>query len=146
MTEYLRPDDVDMLVESEGWHWKERGLALSALAAPLPVFGEEVHPGLHRKAAVLLRAINRDHPLLDGNKRLSWYLVRAFYALNGYDLYATADEGDRYIRLVAGEISPSLGDIEMWLDNHALPPADNDQPVDTPAHPECTGGSATDGG
>ncbi len=130
MTEYLRPDDVDMLVESEGWHWKDRGLALSALAAPLPVFGEEVHPGLHRKAAVLLLALNRDHPLLDGNKRLSWYLVRAFYALNGYDLSATADEGDRYIRLIAGETPPPLDDIEMWLDKHAQPLPDIDERVE----------------
>lgn len=145
MTTYLRPDDVDMLVESEGWHWKDRGLALSALAAPLPVFGEEVHPGLHRKAAVLLRTINRDHPLLDGNERLSWYLVRAFYALNGYDLYATADEGDRYIRLIAGE-TPPLAEIELWLDKRAVPLADADQPVDAPARPESVGGSARDGG
>ncbi|WP_157536992.1 type II toxin-antitoxin system death-on-curing family toxin [Microbacterium sp. Root180] len=121
---------MDMLVESEGWHWRDRGLALSALGAPLPVFGEEIYPGLHRKAAVLLRALNLDHPLLDGSKRLSWYLVRAFYALNGYDLYATADEGDRYIRLVAGEAPPPLDDIELWLDKHAHPLADMDERVD----------------
>ena len=37
----------------------------------MPVFGEEVYPGIHQKAAVLISAINHNHPLLDGNKRLS---------------------------------------------------------------------------
>lgn len=51
---------------------RDRDLLLSALAAPLPVFGEEVYLGLYNKAGILMLASNRDHPLSDGNKRLSW--------------------------------------------------------------------------
>ncbi|HEY5224556.1 MAG TPA: hypothetical protein VIJ18_16105 [Microbacteriaceae bacterium] len=72
MTEYREPSDVEDLITSEGFHIGDRNLLLSALAAPLPVFGEEVYPGLNNKAAALLVAINRDQPLSDGNKRLSW--------------------------------------------------------------------------
>jgi death-on-curing protein len=49
VTEYIEPDDVDELLEVEGFHYRDRGLLLSALAAPLPTFGEEVHPGPHQK-------------------------------------------------------------------------------------------------
>jgi death-on-curing protein len=49
VTEYIEPDDVDELLEVEGFHHRDRGLLLSALAAPLPTFGEEVHPGPHQK-------------------------------------------------------------------------------------------------
>jgi len=118
VTEYVEPDDVDELVEVEGFHYRDRGMLLSALAAPMPVFGEEVYPGLHLKAAVLISAINRDHPLLDGNKRLGWFITVAFYAINGYNLRAgDVDDADRFIRrIAAGELH--LSDIERWLDDH----------------------------
>ena len=121
MTEYIEPDDVDELVEVEGFLYRDRGLLMSALAAPMPVFGEEVYPGLHQKAAVLINAINRNHPLLDGNKRLSWFIAVAFYAINGFNLRAgDADDADRYIRLIASS-EVSLSDIERWLDEHTSP-------------------------
>jgi death-on-curing protein len=116
--EYIEPDDVDELVRAEGFHYRDRGLMLSALAAPLPVFGEEVHPGVHRKAAVLMTAINRDHPLLDGNKRLSWFVTVAFYDLNGYDLDVPPHVANRYVRMVAAGEAP-LHDVELWLDKYA---------------------------
>ena len=53
-------------------------------------------PGIHQKAAVLISAINHNHPLLDGNKRLSWFVTVAFYDINGYDLRADAEDADRY--------------------------------------------------
>ena len=121
MTEYVEPEDVDELVEAEGFRYRDRGLLLSALAAPLPVFGEEVYSGLHEKAAALMSAINRDHPLVDGNKRLSWFVAVAFYAINGFNLRADdIDDADRYIRLIAAGGVP-LGDIESWLDQHTHP-------------------------
>lgn len=121
MTEYILPEDVDDLVERKQWHYRDRGLMVSALGSPLPVFGEEVNPGLHLKAALLLTALNHNHPLLDGNKRLSWYVVTAFYEINGFDLYTTPEDGDRYIRLLAGENPPSLDDVQKWLDEHVRP-------------------------
>lgn len=90
MTQYLDPEDVEALLDDEGFHYKDggrgRNLLLSALAAPLPVFGEEVHPTLEEKAAALLIAVNRNHALTDGNKRLSWFVTVAFLELDGMDL------------------------------------------------------------
>ena len=121
MIEYLTPEDVDEQVELEGFHYKDRGMMLSSLAAPMPVFGEDVHPGLHRKAAVLLSSVNRNHPLLDGNKRISWFIVNMFYALNGHLLVVDdAAAADRFIRRVAaGDVD--LDTIEIWLDKHTYP-------------------------
>jgi death-on-curing protein len=117
MIEYLDPADVEDLIESVGFHVRERNLLLSALAAPLPVFGEEVYPGLHAKAAALMIAINRDHPLSDGNKRLSWLVAKAFLALNGGDLRAgDVESADRFVRAVAaGELD--FGQVVDWITN-----------------------------
>jgi death-on-curing protein len=119
VTEYILPDDVDDLVERKGWHYRERGHMVSALGSPLPVFDEEVYPGLHLKAAVLLTGLNHNHPLIDGNKRLSWFVVTAFYEINGYDLYTSASEGDRFMRLIAGDEPPPLEDVRAWLEERA---------------------------
>jgi death-on-curing protein len=120
MTEYLEPADVDRLVSSAGFHYRgaTHHLLLSALAAPLPVFGEEVHPDLAQKAAALLIAINRDHPLADGNKRLSWIVAKAFLALNGCHLSAPSiTEGNRFVRSIA-EQSPDFDEVVAWIERN----------------------------
>ena len=112
MTEYVDPEDVEALLDEEGFHYKDgargRNLLLSALAAPMPVFGEEVHPTLDEKAAVLLLSVMRNHALADGNKRLAWLVAAAFLELNGVDLVIDdVDEADGFLRSVAS------GDVEL---------------------------------
>ena len=116
--EYLNPADVEELIASAGFHIRDRNLLLSALASPLPVFGEEVYMGLYNKAGILMLAINRDHPLSDGNKRLSWLVAKGFLALNGHDLTAhSVQEGNAFVRAVAGG-RLELVDVVSWIENH----------------------------
>ncbi|KQV06818.1 type II toxin-antitoxin system death-on-curing family toxin [Leifsonia sp. Root112D2] len=119
MTEYLEPTDVDDLIASVGFHVRDRNLLLSALAAPLPVFGEEVYLSLYNKAAALLTAINRDHPLSDGNKRLSWIVTKGFLALNGHDLSAdSVSDGDEFVRSVADHQVEFI-EVANWIETHS---------------------------
>jgi death on curing protein len=127
--DYLEPADMEAWIERVGLHFRDRALYLSALAGPMPVFGEEVHPGIHRKAAVLMDGVNRNDPLLDGNKRLSWATALAFYAVNGYDLRPT-DDTEGFIRRVAAGGMP-LQDIAEWLRAHAHPLGDADVDAST---------------
>ena len=119
MTEFLDPEDVEAFLEEAGFHHKDgargRNLLLSALAAPMPVFGEDVHPTLDQKAAVLLLAVMRNHALADGNKRLAWLVTAAFLELNGVDLVVDGvDAADRFLRSVAsGEVD--LAGVADWV-------------------------------
>ena len=119
MTEFLDPEDVEALLDEEGFHYKDgvrgRNLLLSALAAPMPVFGEDVHPTLDEKAAALLLAVMRNHALADGNKRLAWLVTAVFLELNGVDLVVDDVEGaDRFLRSVAsGDVD--LADVVEWV-------------------------------
>jgi death-on-curing protein len=119
VTEFLDPEDVEALLDEEGFHYKDgargRNLLLSALAAPMPVFGEDVHPTLDEKAAVLLLAVMRNHALADGNKRLAWFVTAAFLELNRVDLVVDdVESADGFLRSVAaGEVEP--GDVAAWL-------------------------------
>ena len=49
------------------------------------------YPDLDTKAAVLLESSARNHPLVDGNKRLSWVAVVVFYGINGMALRVPED-------------------------------------------------------
>jgi death-on-curing protein len=125
VTEFLDPEDVEALLDEEGFHYKDgardRNLLLSALAAPMPVFGEDVHPALEEKAAALLLAVMRNHPLADGNKRLAWFVTVAFLELNGVDLISgDVDEADQFLRAVAAGEVESVA-IARWLQVHMRP-------------------------
>ncbi|GAA1796145.1 type II toxin-antitoxin system death-on-curing family toxin [Agromyces lapidis] len=121
MTEYVEPSDVEEWLASRGFHVRDRTLLLSALAAPMPVFGEEVHPGLHEKAAVLLIGLNRNHPLLDGNKRLGWLVTAVFFELNGHDLVEPDPVAiDRFVRAIAAG-DRERPEVIAWLEARTVP-------------------------
>ncbi|PZS01486.1 MAG: hypothetical protein DLM56_14775 [Pseudonocardiales bacterium] len=59
------------------------GAAESALNAPAAGFGTfEAYPTMAQKAAVLTFRLCRNHPLVDGNKRVSYLALHEFVARN----------------------------------------------------------------
>ena len=80
-------------------------------------FGEDAYPSNHEKAAIQLESIVRNHPLMDGNKRLGWLATYVFYGLNGYDIIAPDDEAyDLIIALAAGkaDFREAAAALESW--------------------------------
>jgi death-on-curing protein len=66
---------------------RDIGLLDSAAHRPqASAFGQDAYQTIHEKAAALLEAVVRHHPLVDGNKRLGWAAATVFYDLNGVDL------------------------------------------------------------
>ncbi len=64
---------------------RDLGLLDSALHRPGSCFlNTEVYPELEFKAAALLQSIAKNHPLVDGNKRLAWLATVVFLDLNGH--------------------------------------------------------------
>lgn len=88
----------------------------SALQAPLAGFGDlDIHPTLLEKAAVLCVRIAKNHPLLDGNKRLAWMAMVIFLDLNGVELNVEDDDAVETMLLVA---SGKLDELKLrsWLE------------------------------
>ncbi|MFH8728143.1 type II toxin-antitoxin system death-on-curing family toxin [Streptomyces termitum] len=81
------PELLDLAARLEEPEVRDRGLLDSALARPRSsVFGEDAYPGVWHKAAALMESLARNHALVDGNKRISWYAVWVFLHLNGHPL------------------------------------------------------------
>jgi death-on-curing protein len=72
---------------------RDHGLLDSALAQPKAVFADELlHPTLPSQAAAYLYHIVKNHPFIDGNKRVGTAAALVFLNLNGYELDPTLDE------------------------------------------------------
>ncbi len=83
--EYLDLEDALRLVRALGaGPVRDVGLLDSAMArARSSAFGEDAYATLALKAAALLHSLARNHPLVDGNKRLAWLATVVFLDLNG---------------------------------------------------------------
>lgn len=90
---------------------RDYGLLDAAVHRPAAtVFGADAYPTLELKAAALLHSLVRNHPLVDGNKRLGWVAVRLFLAINAADLAAPHDEA---FDLVMGVADGSVDDLDV---------------------------------
>lgn len=87
--EYLDVDDlVGLAAALLGEPPPIRDLGLLAAAAARPqasAFGAEAYADLWTKAAALLHSVVKNHPLVDGNKRLGWLACAIFLDINGID-------------------------------------------------------------
>lgn len=127
MSELSEPDylSVDDLLEIAAGVLGEvlvRDIGLLASAAARPattVFGEDAYPAFADKAAALLHSLARNHPLVDGNKRLAWSAARAFCLLNGHDLRYSIDDAEQLVLgVAAGDID--VPDVAAWIVNHVV--------------------------
>ena len=61
---------------------REEGMLDSALNAPFQTFGgEDAYPSLQQKAARLCFGLVKNHPFVDGNKRIGAHVMLVFLAL-----------------------------------------------------------------
>lgn len=109
--DYLSTEEVLALVAPDAIgapaEVRDFGLLDAAVNRPrASVFGQDAYPDLWTKAASLLHSIARNHPLVDGNKRLAWHSAIVFLALNGADV--TVDDDTAYDFV----ISVATGDLD----------------------------------
>lgn len=92
--QYLSLEDALQQIAIAGFYVKDAGLLDSALARPqTSVFGEDAYPTLEVKAAAMTHSVIKNHPMVDGNERTSWFLLNAFLYINGYLLEMSTEEG-----------------------------------------------------
>lgn len=92
----------------------------SALAQPRLTFGgEELYPTIAEKAASLGFSLIKNHPFVDGNKRVGHAAMETYLVLNGYEIDASADEQEQVVlQLAAGELG--RGQFADWLRAHIV--------------------------
>lgn len=99
---------------------RDLGALESALAQPRATFGEvDLYPTLVEKAAALGFSLIRNHPFVDGNKRIGHAAMEVFLVLNGHQLSATVDDAER---VILGVAAGTIGRDEFaeWIRQHLV--------------------------
>jgi death-on-curing protein len=97
---------------------RDYNLLDSALETPFQSFaGEDLYPTIQAKAARLGLGLIKNHPMLDGNKRIGAHAMLVFLAVNGIEMEYTQKELYEAVLSVAAD---SLGyeDLLQWILEH----------------------------
>ncbi|WP_448537346.1 type II toxin-antitoxin system death-on-curing family toxin [Sphingobium yanoikuyae] len=98
---------------------RDRGLFESAMARPqqLAHYGE---PDAAALAAAYAYGLARNHPFIDGNKRIAAVVSETFLLLNGHGLNVTdAELVVAFMELAAGTLSEE--ELADWFRHHLAP-------------------------
>ncbi len=100
---------------------RDEGLLESTLARPLNLAGYG-QPDTAELAARYAIAIARNHPFVDGNKRVAYVALEAFLALNGLRFpVSDADAVIMTLRLAAGDVTDQA--FTAWMQSNVRPSA-----------------------
>ncbi len=97
---------------------RDENLLESAIYAPFQTFaGDELYPTTIEKAARLGYGLVKNHPFIDGNKRVGTHAMLVFLELNNF--FAEYDDKD-LIEIIFRIADSSLdySDLLRWLKKH----------------------------
>lgn len=94
---------------------RDRNLLESAIGQPKATFaGKHLHRTLFDKAAAYGFHLARNHPFVDGNKRIAFVVMDIFLSRNGWDLVASEEEAyAMMMELAQGRLAKSA--LSEWL-------------------------------
>ena len=112
---------ADQIWEHGGSHGlRDRGLLDSALSRPRNRFAYESQSDLCDLAASYGFGIARNHPFVDGNKRVAFQAMYVFLGLNGSRIDAPEEEVvGLMLALAGGELEES--ELAAWIRDHTSP-------------------------
>jgi death on curing protein len=91
----------------------------SALGRPLQTFdGQRLYPTIIDQAAALFESMIKNHPFIDGNKRISYAMLLAVLAMGRIDLVASQSDKYDFI-LSSAEGAFDYDQIRNWIQIHA---------------------------
>ena len=76
--------------------------------------GQDLYPDLAAKAAALAFSIIKNHPFVDGNKRVGHAALETFLILNGHELHSSVEAAEATILgVAAGTLNRE--ELMTWL-------------------------------
>jgi len=99
---------------------RDFGALQSAVAQPRMSFGgADLYPTIQEKAAAICLSLVKNHPFLDGNKRVGHAALETFLVLNGHEIASSIDDSERVILGVASG-AVSREQLVDWLKEHVV--------------------------
>ncbi len=93
---------------------RDNNALLSVVANPQRQFaGQDLYPTIDSKAAILVYSMIRNHPFMDGNKRVAFVCGRAFLRLNGHDVESLEGYCDLILKIARSQATQE--DVCDWF-------------------------------
>lgn len=97
---------------------RDKGALESALARPFATFDQnDLYLTAIDKAAALFESLIINHPFVDGNKRISYVLMRLILIENKIDIVASQDEKYNFV-ISASKGEYRFEEIKNWLNEY----------------------------
>lgn len=93
---------------------RDFGLLESALYRPQTGYYEDII----QMAAALMESLFINHPFVDGNKRMAFFLTDIFLRMNGWKIKVGPKAGHRFIYATLNSKKSRYEKIEKWLRKH----------------------------
>lgn len=98
---------------------RDHGMLQAALARPQQLWSHS-NPDLFDLAAAYAFGLSKNHPFIDGNKRIAAVICETFLFLHGHDIQLTETQKYiEYIALAAGEHTEES--FAAWLRENSAP-------------------------
>jgi death on curing protein len=126
MAVHFIPDDLVLIIHADLLYryggrpgLRDRTLLESALAQPkITVGGKFAHRTLFEKAAAYGFHLCKNHPFVDGNKRVAFVLMDIFLQKNGWELATHEEEAySMMMALASGRLTKP--ELASWLKEHS---------------------------
>ncbi|MBU0504823.1 MAG: type II toxin-antitoxin system death-on-curing family toxin [bacterium] len=95
---------------------RDMGLLESALYRPQTGYYDD----LFSMAAALMESLLLNHPFVDGNKRMAFYLTDTFLRMNGYKIKVLPKNGLKFIENIISDNEKRLNRITKWLQKQSI--------------------------
>lgn len=110
------------IIESTGGEFglRDKNLLESALKSPLQTYDKiELYPSIIKKIARLAYGLTKNHPFIDGNKRIAAHCMLVLLQLNDIQIkYSQQELSDTFLKLASGNLS--FENLEDWIIAHQV--------------------------
>jgi death on curing protein len=96
---------------------RDKGLLESAIFRPQTGY----YNSLAEEAAALMESLAKNHPFLDGNKRIAFAAAHTFLLINGHDLEVEPLAAYDFMIQGIAEGEFRFGPILTWINTHLRP-------------------------
>lgn len=105
-----------LILDKFGGHGGVRDLGLLESALYRPQTGH--YKDVVQMAAALMESLIINHPFIDGNKRVAFFLTDTFLRMNGWRIKVRPKDGHRFILDLITEKADRLTKLSRWLRTH----------------------------
>ena len=76
------------------------------------------YSNINEEAAALMESLSQNHPFIDGNKRVSFFVTDIFLRINGYQINCDNEEAFSFFDKLFNSRSFDFDHLLEWLNEH----------------------------